>query len=386
MMQKLNFITAGESHGKQLNGILEGIPSGLEITEDEITSDLKRRQLGFGRSRRMKIESDRAEITSGVRFGKTLGSPIALTITNRDWDNWKKKMAIEKVRTTPEAVTIPRPGHADLAGVMKHGFDDIRNVLERSSARETTMRVGLGSICRKLLQTVGIAVGSRVIRIHHVQDTVTIPETLSPQDLNTRADASPVRCLDPSAEEKMISVIENAKERGDSVGGVFEVIAKGLPFGLGSYTHWDKKLQSSIGAAIMSINAIKGIEIGKGFESAMQFGSKIHDEIIYTDGKYHRSTNNAGGIEGGMSNTQPIIVRAVMKPIPTLTRPLQSVDMKSKEPRSAHKERSDTCAVPAASVIAESMLCMVLADALLEKFGGDSVKQLKAHMKASAQF
>ncbi|MEE9190904.1 MAG: chorismate synthase [Candidatus Neomarinimicrobiota bacterium] len=385
-MQKLNFITAGESHGKQLNGILEGIPSGLEITEDEITSDLKRRQLGFGRSRRMKIESDRAEITSGVRFGKTLGSPIALTITNRDWDNWKKKMAIEKVRTTPEAVTIPRPGHADLAGVMKHGFDDIRNVLERSSARETTMRVGLGSICRKLLQTVGIAVGSRVIRIHHVQDTVTIPETLSPQDLNTRADASPVRCLDPSAEEKMISVIENAKERGDSVGGVFEVIAKGLPFGLGSYTHWDKKLQSSIGAAIMSINAIKGIEIGKGFESAMQFGSKIHDEIIYTDGKYHRSTNNAGGIEGGMSNTQPIIVRAVMKPIPTLTRPLQSVDMKSKEPRSAHKERSDTCAVPAASVIAESMLCMVLADALLEKFGGDSVKQLKAHMKASAQF
>ena len=386
MMQKLNFITAGESHGKQLNGILEGIPSGLEISEDEITSDLKRRQMGFGRSRRMKIEEDRAEITSGVRFGKTLGSPIALTIVNRDWDNWKKKMAIEPGEITPEAITVPRPGHADLAGVMKHGFGDIRNVLERSSARETTMRVALGSICRKLLQTVGIAVGSRVIRIHHIQDIVSVTETLSLQDLNAKADASPVRCLDSLAEEKMISVIENAKERGDSVGGVFEVIAKGLPFGLGSYTHWDKKLQSRIAAAIMSINAIKGVEIGKGFESAMQFGSKIHDEIVFTDGKYHRSTNNAGGIEGGMSNAQPIIVRAVMKPIPTLTRPLQSVDMKSKEPQSAHKERSDTCAVPAASVIAESMLCTVLADALLEKFGGDSVDQLKAHMKASAQF
>jgi chorismate synthase len=386
MMQKLSFITAGESHGKQLNGILEGIPSGLEISEDEITSDLKRRQMGFGRSRRMKIEEDRAEITSGVRFGKTLGSPIALTIANRDWDNWKKKMAIEPGEITPEAITVPRPGHADLAGVMKHGFGDIRNVLERSSARETTMRVALGSICRKLLQTVGIAVGSRVIRIHHIQDIVSVTETLSLQDLNAKADASPVRCLDSLAEEKMISVIENAKERGDSVGGVFEVIAKGLPFGLGSYTHWDKKLQSRIAAAIMSINAIKGVEIGKGFESAMQFGSKIHDEIVFTDGKYHRSTNNAGGIEGGMSNAQPIIVRAVMKPIPTLTRPLQSVDMKSKEPQSAHKERSDTCAVPAASVIAESMLCTVLADALLEKFGGDSVDQLKAHMKASAQF
>jgi chorismate synthase len=386
MMQKLNFITAGESHGRQLNGILEGIPSGLEISEDEITSDLKRRQMGFGRSRRMKIEEDRAEITSGVRFGKTLGSPIALTIANRDWDNWKKKMAIEPGETTPEAITVPRPGHADLAGVMKHGFGDIRNVLERSSARETTMRVALGSICRKLLQTVGIAVGSRVIRIHHIQDIVSVTETLSLQDLNAKADASPVRCLDSLAEEKMISVIENAKERGDSVGGVFEVIAKGLPFGLGSYTHWDKKLQSRIAAAIMSINAIKGVEIGKGFESAMQFGSKIHDEIVFTDGKYHRSTNNAGGIEGGMSNAQPIIVRAVMKPIPTLTRPLQSVDMKSKEPQSAYKERSDTCAVPAASVIAESMLCTVLADALLEKFGGDSVDQLKAHMKASAQF
>jgi chorismate synthase len=386
MMQKLNFITAGESHGRQLNGILEGIPSGLEISEDEITSDLKRRQMGFGRSRRMKIEEDRAEITSGVRFGKTLGSPIALTIANRDWDNWKKKMAIEPGEITPEAITVPRPGHADLAGVMKHGFGDIRNVLERSSARETTMRVALGSICRKLLQTVGIAVGSRVIRIHHIQDIVSVTETLSLQDLNAKADASPVRCLDSLAEEKMISVIENAKERGDSVGGVFEVIAKGLPFGLGSYTHWDKKLQSRIAAAIMSINAIKGVEIGKGFESAMQFGSKIHDEIVFTDGKYHRSTNNAGGIEGGMSNAQPIIVRAVMKPIPTLTRPLQSVDMKSKEPQSAHKERSDTCAVPAASVIAESMLCTVLADALLEKFGGDSVDQLKAHMKASAQF
>jgi chorismate synthase len=386
MMQKLSFITAGESHGKQLNGILEGIPSGLDITEKDIIEDLKRRQLGFGRSRRMKIEEDWAEITSGVRFGKTLGSPIALTIINRDWDNWKKKMAVEQSKKTPEAVTVPRPGHADLAGVMKYGFDDIRNVLERSSARETTMRVALGSICRKLLQTMRIIVGSRVVRIHHVQDTAPVPEALSVQELNTMADASPVRCLDRSAEEKMIRVIENAKERGDSVGGVFEVVATGVPYGLGSYTHWDKKLQSRIAAAIMSINAIKGIEIGKGFESAMQFGSKIHDEIIYTDGKYHRSTNNAGGIEGGMSNTQPIIVRAVMKPIPTLTRPLQSVDMKSKESQSAHKERSDTCAVPAASVIAESMLCMVLADALLEKFGGDSMDQLKAHMKSSAQF
>jgi chorismate synthase len=281
-------------------------------------------------------------------------------------------------------VTLPRPGHADLAGVQKYGFDDIRNVLERSSARETTMRVGLGSVCRKLLEEVGIEVGSRVVQIHDVKDESL--SDISPNQLSKTADASSVRCLDKEVESAMIKTIDDAKASGDSVGGIFEVIANGLPYGLGAHTQWDRKLHTRISAMLMSVNAFKGIEIGEGFGGAEKFGSEVHDEIGHDGEKFIRYSNNAGGIEGGMSNAQPIVIRMAMKPIPTLIKPLHSVDIHSKEKKDAHKERTDSCAVPAASIIAESMLCFVLADALLEKFGGDSVVQLKAHMDATAKY
>ena len=281
-------------------------------------------------------------------------------------------------------MTLPRPGHADLAGVQKYGFDDIRNVLERSSARETTMRVGLGSVCRKLLEEVGIEVGSRVVQIHDVKDESL--SDISPNQLSKTADASSVRCLDKEVESAMIKTIDDAKASGDSVGGIFEVIANGLPYGLGAHTQWDRKLHTRISAMLMSVNAFKGIEIGEGFGGAEKFGSEVHDEIGHDGEKFIRYSNNAGGIEGGMSNAQPIVIRMAMKPIPTLIKPLHSVDIHSKEKKDAHKERTDSCAVPAASIIAESMLCFVLADALLEKFGGDSVVQLKAHMDATAKY
>ncbi len=386
MLQRLKFLTAGESHGRGLLGILEGLPAGLEISEDYIAVQLVRRQKGHGRGGRMKIEQDRAEIWSGVRHGKTLGSPIGLLIHNKDWENWTKKMSVEPVADEIRKITLPRPGHADLAGVQKFGFDDIRNVLERSSARETTMRVGLASICRKLLREVGIEVGSRVVQIHDVRDESTLWENLTPKELNKKADASPVRCLDPDTEAAMIKAIDEAKGAGDSVGGIFEVVAKGLPYGLGSHTHWDRKLHARIAEAMLSINALKSLEIGAGFGGATKLGSKVHDEIGWEGKKYTRFSNNAGGIEGGMSNAQPIILRLSMKPIPTLIKPLRSVDIETHAAREAHKERTDACAVPAASIIAESMLCFVLADALLEKFGGDSLDQLKAHMDASAKY
>ena len=334
----------------------------------------------------MKIEEDRAEIYCGIRHGKTLGSPIGLILPNRDWDNWKMKLSVEPVGEEVKKVTLPRPGHADLAGAQKFGFDDIRNVLERSSARETAMRVALASVCRKLLEKVDIEVGSRVIQIHKVKDSSPIPEDISPSQLNAIVDESPVRCLHKETEKKMITAIDKAKLKGDSVGGIFEVIAKGLPYGLGSYTHWDRKLHARLTSTMMSINGLKGIEIGAGFDGAGQLGSETHDEIGWDGDRYIRYSNNAGGLEGGMSNSQPIIVRMAMKPISTLIKPLRSVDMETKEAKDAHKERTDTCAVPAASVIAESMLCFVLADAILEKFGGDSLTQLKAHMKTSAKY
>ncbi|MFQ6608165.1 MAG: chorismate synthase [Fidelibacterota bacterium] len=385
-MQRLRWLTAGESHGKGLLGILEGIPAGLEIEEDYIHTHLARRQKGHGRGGRMKIENDRAEIYCGIRHGKTLGSPIGLILPNQDWENWKTKMSTNPVDEEVKKVTLPRPGHADLAGVEKFGFEDIRNVLERSSARETAMRVALATICRKLLDEVGIQVGSRVIQIHMIKDSSPLPENMSPEQLNELVDASPVRCLDKEAEKKMIAIIDEAKIRGDSVGGLFEVVATGLPYGLGSYTHWDRKLHTRITAAMISINGLKGVEIGKGFAGANLFGSEIHDEIGWDGNSYVRYSNNAGGLEGGMSNTETIIVRMVMKPISTLIQPLRSVDIVTKEEKGAHKERTDTCAVPAASVIAESMLCFVLADSLLEKFGGDTMDQLKAHLKASAHY
>ena len=384
MLKRLQFLTSGESHGKGLLGILDGLPAGLEINEEYIDRQLKRRQMGHGRGGRMKIEKDHAQIWGGVRHGLTLGSPIGILIDNLDWKNWTKKMSVEPVNEKIKPVTLPRPGHADLAGIHKYDFDDIRNVLERSSARETTMRVALGSVCRKLLEEIGIHVGSRVVQIHNAKDKSKYE--LTPDDINDRADKSPVRCLDTEAEKEMIEVIDKAKKAGDSVGGVFEVIATGVPYGLGSYTQWNNKLQARISTMMMSINAFKGIEIGSGFKSASQFGSKVHDEIGYRDGKFTRYTNNAGGVEGGMSNAQPIILWMSMKPISTLIKPLRSVDIVTHEEKNAHKERTDSCAVPAASVVSESMLCITLVDALLEKFGGDSVNQLKSHMNNSAKY
>ena len=384
MLVRLKFLTAGESHGQGLLGILDGMLAGLEISEDYIGVQLARRQMGYGRGGRMKIEKDRAEIWCGVRHGKTLGAPVGLIIRNKDWENWTKKMSVNPIDSEIRKVTLPRPGHADLAGVQKYGFDDIRNVLERSSARETTMRVGLGSVCRKLLEEVGIEVGSRVVQIHDVKDESL--SDISPNQLSKTADASSVRCLDKEVESAMIKTIDDAKASGDSVGGVFEVIANGLPYGLGAHTQWDRKLHTRISAMLMSVNAFKGIEIGEGFGGAEKFGSEVHDEIGHDGEKFIRYSNNAGGIEGGMSNAQPIVIRMAMKPIPTLIKPLHSVDIHSKEKKDAHKERTDSCAVPAASIIAESMLCFVLADALLEKFGGDSVVQLKAHMDATAKY
>ena len=384
MLARLKFLTAGESHGQGLLGILDGMLAGLDISEDYIGVQLARRQMGYGRGGRMKIEKDHAEIWCGVRHGKTLGAPVGLIIRNKDWDNWTRKMSVDPVGGEIRKVTLPRPGHADLAGIQKYGFDDIRNVLERSSARETTMRVGLGSVCRKLLEEVGIEVGSRVIQIHDVKDESV--SHISPNQLSKSADVSPVRCLDKKVESAMLKIIDNAKASGDSVGGIFEVIANGLPYGLGAYTQWDRKLHARISAMLMSVNAFKGIEIGEGFGGAERFGSEVHDEIGHDGEKFIRYSNNAGGIEGGMSNAQPIVIRMAMKPIPTLIKPLHSVDIHSKEKKDAHKERTDSCAVPAASIIAESMLCFVLADALLEKFGGDSVDQLKAHMDATNKY
>ena len=384
MLARLKFLTAGESHGQGLLGILDGMLAGLEISEDYIGVQLARRQMGYGRGGRMKIEKDHAEIWCGIRHGKTLGAPVGLIIRNKDWENWTTKMSVEPVDAQIRKVTLPRPGHADLAGIQKYEFDDIRNVLERSSARETTMRVGLGSVCRKLLEEVGIEVGSRVVQIHDVKDKSV--SDISPNQLSKRADASPVRCLDKEVESAMVKTINNAKTSGDSVGGIFEVIANGIPYGLGAHTQWDRKLHTRISAMLMSVNAFKGIEIGAGFGEAEKLGSEVHDEIGHDGEKFIRYTNNAGGIEGGMSNAQPIVIRMAMKPIPTLIKPLRSVDIRTKEKKDAHKERTDSCAVPAASIIAESMLCFVLADALLEKFGGDSVNQFKAHMDASAKY
>jgi len=379
-------MTAGESHGKGLIGIIEGIPAGMNITEEYIEKDLLRRMQGHGRGGRMKIEKDHAEIFSGVRHTVTLGSPISLLIKNFDWVNWEDRMATGKPKKEHRKVSMPRPGHADLAGVMKYGLDDIRNVLERSSARETAMRVAIGAVCRKLLEEVGITVGSRVYQIHNIVDDTPVSNNMSLKELNDTVDASPVRCFDKAAEKKMMDVIDKARNNGDSVGGSFEVIAKGLPYGLGTYINADGKLQARISQAMMSVNAFKGVELGAGFASSAVFGSELHDEILYEDNKITRASNNAGGIEGGMSNAQPIHVKVSMKPISTLIKPLRSIDLNTMEPKLAHKERTDSCAVPAASIIGESMLAIVLADALLEKFGGDNLDQLKKHIKASGKY
>tara|TARA_B100001123_G_C15246627_1_gene1001182 strand:+ start:281 stop:1432 length:1152 start_codon:yes stop_codon:yes gene_type:complete len=383
-MKIIKFLTAGESHGELLMGILEGIPSNLEIDEKYIYNQLQRRQLGFGRGKRMQIENDYAKIYTGVRFGKTLGSPIGMMIKNNDWKNWKRKMSIESLDTEIKKITLPRPGHADLAGVLKYDFDDIRNVIERSSARETAMRVAIGSVCRKLLDYFNIYIGSYVSSIYKAKDKQDYSQ-LSPQEINKKADKSPVRSLDKKVEKEMINHITTAKDNGDSVGGSFNIIVQGVPYGLGSYISWNSKLNSRLGEAILSINGIKSVSIGDGANSENKFGSELHDEIDF-DKTFVRLSNNCGGIEGGMSNGQDIILSATMKPIPTLVKPLKSVDIKSMQKLLAHKERTDSCSVPAASIIGESMVAMVICDALLEKFGGDSMEQLENHIKTSAKF
>ena len=383
-MKIIKFLTAGESHGELLMGILEGIPSNLEIDEKYIYNQLQRRQLGFGRGKRMQIENDYAKIYTGVRFGKTLGSPIGMMIKNNDWKNWKRKMSIESLDTEIKKITLPRPGHADLAGVLKYDFDDIRNVIERSSARETAMRVAIGSVCRKLLDYFNIYIGSYVSSIYKAKDKQDYSQ-LSPQEINKKADKSLVRSLDKKVEKEMINHITTAKDNGDSVGGSFNIIVQGVPYGLGSYISWNSKLNSRLGEAILSINGIKSVSIGDGANSENKFGSELHDEIDF-DKTFVRLSNNCGGIEGGMSNGQDIILSATMKPIPTLVKPLKSVDIKSMQKLLAHKERTDSCSVPAASIIGESMVAMVICDALLEKFGGDSMEQLENHIKTSAKF
>ncbi len=387
----LRILTAGESHGQALIGIVEGVPSGLEIDPDYINFHLKRRQMGYGRGGRMKIEDDKVEILSGVRFGKTIGSPIALMIKNKDWENWKLKMSIEEVAEQVEKITIPRPGHADLVGYFKYGFDDIRNVIERASARETAIRVACCSIARKLLEELGIFIGSHVVQIGYagfddrrkldkrIQKFIHKPR--GALELSLEADKSEVRCIDKEVEKRMIEVIKEAKRNGDTVGGIFEVIVTGLPIGLGSYVHWDRRLDGLLAQAVMSIQAIKGVEIGPAFENAGKFGSEVHDEIFIKNGKIYRKTNRAGGLEGGVTNGQPIVLRAAMKPISTVAKGLSSVDLETGKTTRSRYERSDFCAVPSASVIAEAVIAPVIANSILEKFGGDSLKELKRNYR-----
>ena len=390
-MSRLRFLTAGESHGKALVGIMEGMPANLSLAPSDIDAELKRRQSGFGRGGRMKIESDHAEIVSGVRWGKTMGSPIALFIENRDHKNWLEGMSPDgRHQGSIPAVTRPRPGHADLAGVIKYHQQDVRNILERSSARETAMRVALGAVAKKFLSEFGIRVGSYVTQIGDQQSAVS-SQQLGQEELFEvfgRAEASPVRCPDEDATREMVQLIENAMKEGSSVGGVFEVFATGLPVGLGSHIQWDKRLDGRMAGALMSIQAIKGVEIGMGFEMAGSSGSEVMDEIFYHGQKtgFYRRTNNAGGIEGGMTNGMPLLIRAGMKPIPTLRKPLGSVDIVSKEPFEAAYERSDVCAVPAASVIGEAMTALVIADAFLEKFGGDSMEEVTENYRAYLEY
>jgi chorismate synthase len=388
MMQSFRFTTAGESHGPALTTVVEGVPAGLPLAAEQIDGELQRRQGGYGRGGRMRIESDRAEILSGVRHGETLGSPIALLIRNRDWANWTAPMALEPPADPGDdrlhrRVFLPRPGHADLVGVLKYARSDARDILERASARETAARVAAGAVAKRLLEEFGITIGSHVVSIGGIE--AAPPEEI-PRDLNAASDVSPVRCLDPAAEERMIEAIDAAKREGDTLGGVFEVVVRGVPVGLGSHVSWDRKLDGRLAGALMSIHAIKGVEIGLGFEGARRSGSRVHDEIVADaaqerSGGYGRTGNHAGGLEGGMTTGQPLVLRAAMKPISTLMSPLRTVDLRTGEPAAAVRERSDVCAVPAAAVVGEAMAAMVVADALLEKFGGDSLAELRRNLE-----
>lgn len=376
----LRYLTAGETHGPQLTAIIEGLPSNLTLDFEELNFQLQRRQKGYGRGRRMQIEKDTAQIVGGVRHGYTTGAPVALVVENKDWTHWKNIMNIEPIPGSDEEkrrVNRPRPGHADLNGGLKYNHTDLRNVLERSSARETAARVACGAVARQLLAAFGVKVAGQVIRIGEIEAPAN---DLPIDELIERTEQSSVRVVDKDTEQKMEAYIDQIKEEGDSIGGIVECIVEGLPIGLGSYVQSDRKLDGTIAGAVMSINAFKGVEIGIGFEAGKLRGSQVHDEIMYEASKgYFRASNRLGGFEGGMTNGMPVVVRGVMKPIPTLYKPLQSVDIDTKEPFTAQVERSDACAVPAACVVLESVVAWEIAKAFLDKFGGDSLEEIKAN-------
>jgi len=374
-MTQLRFLTAGESHGQALVAILEGIPAGVPITEDYIAADLRRRQGGYGRSRRQQLEQDHAQLLGGVRHGRTLGGPVAMVIANRVWEDWREVMQVGPYEGESKPVTRLRPGHADLAGAMKYGFDDVRNVLERASARETAARVAVGAVCRRFLEEFGIAIHS------HTSSISSVVASVDGEPDWDAVEASPVRCADPTAAAEMVAAIDAAREAGDTLGGTFEMWATGVPIGLGSHVQWDRKLDGQLAQAVMSIHATKGVDIGGGFAIAAGPGSQAHDVILPPDKwdgrQWRRETNRAGGLEGGMTNGEPIVVRGALKPISTLSRPLPSVDLQTGEEIQAHYERSDVCTVPAAGVIGEAMVAIVLARAMVEKFGGDSLEETR---------
>ena len=383
----VRFTTAGESHGKALTAILEGLPAGLPLVAEDVDLQLRRRMVGHGRGARMKIESDTVEFLSGVRAGETLGSPIALLIPNRDWENWIDVMAAEpdsgEQANRGRKVIRPRPGHADLVGALKYDRVDARDILERASARETAARVACGAVCRKLLSEFSVEIGSHVVQLGRV--TAQLPDTL-PQPINESADASAVRCLDSDASRSMVAAIDAAAEAGDTLGGIAEVIVRGLCAGLGSFVSWDRRLDGRLAAAVMSIQGVKGVEIGAGFDAARLWGSEVHDEIVAGDREvaagFVRVTNRAGGLEGGMTTGEPLVLRAAMKPIATLGRPLRTVNLETGLADEAHAERSDITAVPAMGVIAEAMAALVLTDATVEKFGADSLGEMRDNIEA----
>ena len=375
----MKYLTAGESHGPRLTAIIEGIPAGLPLTDDYINAELKRRQGGYGRGARMKIESDKVEITSGVRHGRTMGGPITLNVTNLDHQKWLDIMNVADVENKKKGlrkITKPRPGHADLVGGMKYRFDDLRNSLERSSARETTMRVAVGAVAKRLLEEIGVEVASHIVTFGGID--IEVPENLTVSEIKKRARQSEVSIVNPEREEEIKAYIDQIKKDGDTIGGIVETIVGGVPVGLGSYVQWDRKLDAKIAQGVVSINAFKGVEFGVGFEAGWLKGSQVMDEIIWSkeDG-FTRRTNNLGGFEGGMTNGEPIVVRGVMKPIPTLYKPLMSVDIETHEPYKATVERSDPTALPAAGVVMEAVVATVLATEVLEKFSSDNLKELK---------
>ena len=376
----LRFLTSGESHGKGLVIIIDGVPADVELSEDYIAVDLRRRQGGYGRGRRQKIEQDRAEIIAGVRHGRTLGSPIALSIQNRDWVNWTEAMSVAPIEGEVERVTRLRPGHADLAGTVKYDFDDVRPILERASARETAARVAVGGVCKRLLEELGLSFHSHTVQIGTV-------EAVAPDEIDWAAlEESPVRCADPASAERMVAAIDAARNAGDTLGGVVEGRAQNVPIGLGSHVHWDRKIDGRLAQALMSIHSVKGVEIGAGFAATRLTGSQVHDVILprdqWAERPWRRATNNAGGTEGGITDGQDVIARVALKPIATLPRSLPSADLGTGEEIPAHYERSDVCVVPAAGVIVEAMMAIVLAEAAMEKFGGDNIRETVRNFRA----